>query len=192
MEFFKIRRAEKKDACDIARVRITGWRQSYKDIVPDALLAKLSEEADRQRVEQALSDPANKTLRFVVELDGEIVGMGACGKARDQIDDKRGEVFAIYLLDDAKRQGIGQNFMREMAEQLEANGYTSLQVNVLERNTPARRFYEKLGGKMAKTGVFEYEGFKLPDVTYVWSDIKALSKNPPSFSEANDLAKPKI
>src|SRR3954467_13375035 len=112
MEFFKIRRAEMKDACDIARVRITGWKQSYIDIVPDALLAKLSEEADRARVEEALADKASKTMRFVVELDDKIIGMGACGKARGTEDaDKRGEVYAIYLLDDAKRQGIGQNFM---------------------------------------------------------------------------------
>jgi hypothetical protein len=33
MESFKIRRAEPKDAKDIAYVRITGWKQSYKGIV---------------------------------------------------------------------------------------------------------------------------------------------------------------
>lgn len=177
MESFKIRRAEVKDACDIARVRITGWKQSYKDIVPGGLLEKLNVEADQKRVELAIADRNNKTLRFVVENEGRIVGMGACGKGRDSLDEKRGEVYAIYLLDEAKRQGIGQNFMREMAEQLAANGYTSLQVNVLEQNTPARRFYEKLGGKLAKTGLFKFEGFELPDVTYVWGDIQKLVKD---------------
>ena len=176
MESFKIRRAEVKDACDIARVRITGWKQSYKDIVPGGLLDKLNIEADQKRVELALGDKNNKTLRFVVEDGGKIIGMGACGKGRESLDEKRGEVYAIYLLDEAKRQGIGANFMREMAEQLAANGYTSLQVNVLEQNTPARRFYEKLGGKLVKNGLFKFEGFELPDVTYVWDRIETLIK----------------
>ena len=174
MEYFTIRRAEVKDAPDIARVRITGWKQSYKGIVPDVLLAKLDMEADRARVEQGLTDPANKTLRFVLELDKKIVGIGACGKARDAEDPKRGEVYAIYLLDEAKRQGLGANFMREMAEALAANGYESLQLNVLKQNVPARKFYEKLGGKLEGNGVFKFEGVELPDVMYVWEDIRNL------------------
>lgn len=178
MEFFTIRRAELKDAGDIARVRITAWKQSYKDIIPGALLAKLDIDKDRARLQQTFADPNNKSFRFVVELDEKIVGMGACGAARGSADPKRGEVYAIYLLDEAKGQGIGRNFMREMAEVLEANGYTSLQVNVLENNKAARDFYEALGGKCSGSGMFKYEGFELPDVTYVWDDIQTLSLSP--------------
>jgi ribosomal protein S18 acetylase RimI-like enzyme len=175
MESFKIRRAELKDADDIATVRITGWRQSYNGLMPDALLAKLSIEDDKKRVRAAFADKESKTLRFVAELEGKIIGMGACGKARDGKDDKRGEIYAIYLLNEAKGQGIGRNFMREMVEQLQANGFESLQVRVLENNAAARRFYEKLGGRLSGTGVFEYDGFKMSDVTYTWDDIKTLT-----------------
>jgi ribosomal protein S18 acetylase RimI-like enzyme len=176
MESFKIRRAEAKDADDLARVRITGWRQSYKGMMPDALLDKLDIDADAKRLRTAFADPDNKSLRFVVELEGKIVGMGACGKARDVADDKCGEVYAIYLLDEAKGQGIGRNFMREMVEVLQANGFESLQLRVLEKNEPARKFYEKLGGRVAGKGIFKYDGFDLPDVTYVWTDIEDMIK----------------
>lgn len=176
MESFKIRRAEVKDAHDIARVRITGWRQSYKGMMPDELLNKLDIEADAKRLREAFADRENKSLRFVVELDGKIVGMGACGRARNAEDDKCGEVYAIYLLDEAKGQGIGRNFMREMVEVLQANGYESLHIRVLESNEPARKFYEKLGGRVAENGVFKYDGFEMADVTYVWPDIGAMVK----------------
>ncbi|MEZ0224654.1 MAG: N-acetyltransferase family protein [Alphaproteobacteria bacterium] len=175
MESFKIRRAEAKDADDIAYVRITGWRQSYKGMMPDELLGKLDIAADAQRLRAAFTDKENQALRFVVEQDGKITGMGACGKARNTADDKCGEVYAIYLLNEAKGQGIGKNFMREMVEVLQANGFESLQVRVLESNRPARSFYEKLGGRVADHGFFEYDGFKMADVTYVWPDIKALT-----------------
>lgn len=176
MESFKIRRAEAKDAHAIATVRITGWKQSYKGMMPDELLDKLDIDADAERLREAFADRENKSLRFVVELEGKIVGMGACGKARNTEDDRCGEVYAIYLLNEAKGQGIGRNFMREMVEVLMANGYESLQVRVLESNEPARKFYEKLGGRVAGKGVFTYDGFEMPDVTYVWADIGAMIK----------------
>jgi ribosomal protein S18 acetylase RimI-like enzyme len=176
MESFKIRRAEVKDAEDIARVRLTGWRQSYKGMMPDELLGKLDIAADAQRLRAAFADPENKSLRFVVELEGKIVGMGACGKAREGADARCGEVYAIYLLEEAKGQGIGRNFMREMVEVLKANGFESLQVRVLENNAPARKFYEKLGGRVAGKGIFKYDGFEMADVTYVWTDIEEVIK----------------
>jgi ribosomal protein S18 acetylase RimI-like enzyme len=175
MDSFKIRRAEPKDAEAIARVRISGWKQSYAGIMPEALLDKLDVEADSRRVSEALSDKKNKSLRFVVESEGKIIGMGACGKAREAESPLRAEVYAIYLLEEGKRRGIGTSFMREMARVLEANGYESLQVRVLEQNATARRFYERLGGKLAGKGVFSYEGLDLPDVTYAWDDIRQIA-----------------
>lgn len=176
MKAHKIRRAKVTDAADIARVRITGWRQSYKGMMPDALLDKLDIDADTKRLREAFADKENKALRFVVEQAGKIIGMGACGKARKSEDDKRGEVYAIYLLNEAKGQGIGRDFMREMVGVLAANGFESLQVCVLESNAPARQFYEKLGGRLAGSGVFKFDGFEMADVTYVWEDIGALVK----------------
>lgn len=174
MQSFTIRRAIEEDADRIAFVRITGWKQSYAGLMPEALLSRLDMAGDAERVRMVLSDPNNHSLRFVVELDNIIVGMSACGRARGEESPNRGEVFAIYLLDEAKRKGIGQAFMREMAAAMAANGLESLQVSVLENNRPARFFYEKLGGKLQKSGVFRYEGYELPDVTYVWDDLQAL------------------
>jgi len=175
MNSINIRRASIGDADRIAFVRITGWLQSYKGLMPDALLSRLDMKADAERVRAVLRDGSNHSLRFVVEKDNIIVGMGACGRARgDEGTKGRGEVYAIYLLDEAKRQGIGEAFMRGMAKGMLAQGLVSLQVCVLENNAPARKFYEKLGGMLEKSGIFTYEGFQLPDVTYFWDDLRAL------------------
>lgn len=172
---FTIRQATIDDAAEIARVRITGWRESYAGLMPAEILAGLNIAEDEKRVRGAISDPANKSLRYVVEQNGRIVGMGACGTARGgDADVGRAEVYAIYLLNEAKRQGIGEAFMREMGAALINTGHKSLQVCVLENNAPARKFYEKLGGKQQKCGVFRFEGHELPDVTYVWADLKTL------------------
>lgn len=174
MTNYIIRKALSGDAPRIAYVRITGWHQSYKGIIPDALLDKLDIDDDETRVRAAIEDITNKSLRFVVETEGVVTGIGACGPARGGHDEKRAAVYAIYLLDETKGRGIGSAFMRHMAGALAEAGYESLEVGVLEKNETARKFYEKLGGKLKGNGIFSYEGFDLPDVTYFWDDIRVL------------------
>lgn len=171
----KIRAARTDDAQRIAYVRITGWRQSYRGMMPDILLDNLDIDADITRVQKALADPNNRSMRFVAEKDGIVIGMAACGAARGQEDVERGEVYALYLLDEVKRTGAGTLMMRHMARALEQQGMRSLQLSVLEKNTPARAFYEKLGGKLVGKGTFTFEGHALPDVTYVWERLSALA-----------------
>jgi len=178
MDEVLIRRAVKEDAHALATVRVTGWHQSYAGLMPVELLSKLSIEADRLRVEKAFADPGNKALRFVAEQHENIIGMGGCGRLRTGDIESRGEVYALYLLDDAKRKGTGRAMMEKMWEALIAEGCTSLQLSVLENNAPARAFYERLGGVLSHKGTFTYGGFELPDVTYVWEDIRQLARKP--------------
>lgn len=174
MQNFKIRTAKIEDSDHIAYVRITGWRQSYRGMMPDALLARLDVAADALRVRQYIADSGSQSLRYVVEQNGAITGMAACGPARGDDMPNGGEVYAIYLLDSAKRQGIGERLMRHMAAALHEKRLTALKVCVLKQNALARKFYEKLGGQLSGEGVFTYEGHELPDVTYTWPDITAL------------------
>lgn len=178
MDDVLIRRAVKEDAHAVATVRVIGWHQSYAGLMPAPLLSKLSIEADKQRVEKAMGDPDNRALRFVAEQHKNIIGMGVCGKLRAGDIEGRGEVYALYLLDDAKRKGTGRAMMQTMAQALMDEGCTSLQLSVLENNAPARAFYDRLGGVVMHKGLFSYEGYELPDVTYVWNDIRQLVRKP--------------
>lgn len=178
MDGVLIRRAVKEDAQALATVRVIGWQQSYAGLMPPELLSKLSIEADRQRVEKAFADRDNKALRFVAEQHKNVIGMGVCGPERNGKMPARGEVYALYLLDEAKRRGTGRAMMEKMSAALIDAGFTSLQLSVLENNTPARVFYERLGGVLLHKGVFTYGGFELPDVTYVWEDIRLLAQKP--------------
>ncbi|MEZ0260394.1 MAG: N-acetyltransferase family protein [Alphaproteobacteria bacterium] len=173
-----IRRAVKEDAQALATVRVIGWHQSYAGLMPVELLSKLSIDADRMRIEKAFADPENRALRFVAEQHKNIIGMGVCGRLRMGEIEGRGEVYALYLLAEAKRKGTGRAMMEKMAQALMDEGCTSLQLSVLENNAPARAFYEKLGGVLMRKGFFKYEGFELPDVTYVWDDIQQLARKP--------------
>jgi hypothetical protein len=53
---------------------------------------------------------------------------------------------------------------------------TSLVIAVLDANTPARQFYEALGGRVVGEGKFEDEGMTLREVVYGWEDIRTLAE----------------
>jgi GNAT superfamily N-acetyltransferase len=58
-----------------------------------------------------------------------------------------GELYAIYLLDLAQRQGLGTLLVQHFVRELRARGFGSMAVWVLAPN-PFKKFYEVLGGKV--------------------------------------------
>ena len=83
------------------------------------------------------------------------------------------ELYAIYLLDAAKRRGVGKAMLAQTAAWLEAQDFKSMLVWVLSQNT-ATKFYEKIGGKKFETRIIEI-GKPLEEVSYGWDDLSELA-----------------
>jgi len=75
-----IRKAEPKDAYGIARVRVNGWRTTYRGIVPADFLLKLGSNAIEwsEKVRSALAK--REVEGFVATVDEEIVGFVLYGE----------------------------------------------------------------------------------------------------------------
>jgi ribosomal protein S18 acetylase RimI-like enzyme len=101
--------------------------------------------------------------------DGEIVGFARGAPIRSENADGLGteaEIFAIYLLDKVKRQGIGRRLMAGVLDHLSQHGLHSVGLWVLKDNLPARRFYEALGGKVGPEQSFDLRGQMVAEVAY--------------------------
>ena len=72
-------------------------------------------------------------------------GLISGGYARQADDIYDGEIYALYVLRNYQRQGIGTQLMLALATALNRNDIYSMLVWVLEHN-PCRRFYERLNG----------------------------------------------
>jgi GNAT superfamily N-acetyltransferase len=167
-----IRAARMEDAGAIAHVHVESWRTTYTGIVPDAYLAGLDETLRTQLWREWL---AGETLVFVAEWNGRVVGFANGGKNREPVEACDAELYAIYLLKDAQKRGIGAGLLRAMANALLERNFKSMAVWVLEQNR-SRSFYEKAGAHMAMSKVIEIGGTKLMDVAYAWSDLNTLAK----------------
>jgi len=172
----RIRRALPSDAPEIARVHVESWRSTYVGIVPDDYLTSL-DRSERERVwSRLIADETQITYLVENSRDG-IVGFLSGGPAR--IDDIPyvGELYAIYLLEQYQRQGIGRRLVGELCAWLLSRDLTSMYVWVLEEN-PSRRFYESLGGIEFRRQTLTIGGLELAEVAYGWDDISILASTP--------------
>jgi ribosomal protein S18 acetylase RimI-like enzyme len=166
----RIRDAVEADVEGIATVHVQGWRESYKGFLRPEALAGLSVEERMQMWRGALAGPEPRAKLLVAETDdSEIVGFIRGGPIRAIGPDLLGteaEIFAIYLLEKVKRQGIGRGLMAGVFEHLAAHGFRSVGLWVLKDNLAARRFYEILGGTAGPEQSFDLRGQMVTEVAY--------------------------
>jgi len=166
-----IRAATEHDTVAISHVHVQSWRTTYAGIVPEEYLATLNE--------------ANRALLwrewltrdipvYIADLDGEIVGFISGGAIREPVQTYDAELYAIYLLEQAQRRGIGTALLKELAESLLSKGFTSMIVWVLETN-PRRNFYVKSSAQIVTTKDIEIGGVMLLEVSYGWPELQALT-----------------
>ena len=172
----RIREAVPEDAGPMAKVHIDTWRTAYAGIVPSEHLAGLSYERREAVWVQILTRDQPAQCNFVAEtVGGEIVGFAGGGPEREGDSTHRGELYAIYLLREHQRGGIGRRLACAVARGLLCAGFDSMLLWVLEENHTARRFYESLGGVKVGRKAIEIGGTDLVEVSYGWSDITGLA-----------------
>lgn len=164
----RVRKAVLNDSAGIARVQVDSWRTTYRGIIPDSFLDRLSYKKQRKLW--------NEGIRlhhvFVAEnRQGEIVGFVSGGPNRfPDLSDAEAEIFAIYLLQDYQRQGIGKQLLKPLVEEFRRVNWNSVMVLALEDN-PAKMFYERIGATKIGTTEVEIEGKKLKEAIYVWKGL---------------------
>jgi len=166
----RIRDAVEADVEGIAKAHVQGWRESYKDFLAPEALAGLSVEERMQIWHRALAEPEPRARLLVAETDdGEIVGFIRGGPIRGNgggLLATEAEIYAIYLLDRVKRQGIGSRLMAGVFDHLAAHGIRSVGLWVLKDNLPARSFYETLGGTAGPEQSFDLRGQMVTEIAY--------------------------
>lgn len=170
-----IRDGHEADAAAIARVHVDTWRATYTGIIPDSFLDNLSYERSEAFWRDHLSTPAG--IVCVAENDeSQIVGFATGGQEREGNTQYQGEVYAIYLLAEYQRQGIGRQLIVAIARQLMEHGIYSMLIWVLADN-PSRAFYETLGGQPVYDKEITVGGATFVEVAYAWQDIRPLADN---------------
>lgn len=169
-----IRLAALRDASAIARVHVSAWQTAYRGIIPDAFLDSMDLDARTAAWIERLQDAEKRACIFVAEVDGAVVGFAAGGAERDGVAGFDGELYAIYLLAEHRRAGLGRALTNAVARCLFDNGNVAMLVWVLAANGAARRFYEALGGQPVSEKMATLAAGVFGEVSYGWPDLAAL------------------
>lgn len=168
-----LRPATADDAFAVATVHVAAWRETYRGLVPDALLDGLSVErrADiwaRGAERVTLAEGPDGLAGFVATGPQEDEGLRQAGYG--------GEVLALYVLRRHQRQGIGRRLLAAAATALDQSGLEGAALWVLATNTPARDFYAALGAETVGERTEVHAGASLLEVACGWCDLSALTR----------------
>ena len=174
-----IRAANPADAGLIARVHVDSWRTTYEGVVPSEYLAGLSYRERESLWNEALTTDKLAMSILVAEKDGgNVVGFASAGPERDGNSTYKGELYAVYLLQEHQTLGLGRRLVSAVAKRLLACGINSMLLWVLKDNRRACRFYESLGGERVGRKTVAIGDADLEEVSYGWSDIAGLVVGP--------------
>lgn len=139
-----LRAANQSDIRAIAEVHVGSWRSTYVGQVPQSYLDELSVPKREIAWKEALANSEHQII--VSEENEKLQGFVSFGPSRDPDSDTAvGEIYAIYLLEEYKGQGVGQSLWSEAIRSLKLNSYSEVTVWVLDTNSVARKFYERNG-----------------------------------------------
>ncbi len=179
----RLREANLSDVAAMAQVMVDTFLIAHRGQIPEEVWQWRQKEwtyaVSAQGWERALRDIADGTSPrecvYVAAGDaGEILGLAMGIPTEKAANGGIGEICALYVHPDHRRQGVGRRLVAAVAARLAQRGFTSLQIGCLKANAPARQFYEALGGQIVAEREVEDAGFRLPEVVYGWPDIKTL------------------
>lgn len=170
-----IRRATPQDAQALGRVHVQAWRESYPGIVPQAVLDAQDPAARTALWQRVIA--AGEDVWLAHGEGGALLGFANAGPQREpELLPFPGEIYAIYLLQQAKGRGLGRALMAAAARGLLARGIGAASLWVLEGNAAAQGFYAALGGRVVLRRPFpppaEWEG---TEAAFAWDSLAALA-----------------
>jgi ribosomal protein S18 acetylase RimI-like enzyme len=170
----RIRSASEEDIPAIARVHVESWKMAYRGIVADSFLDGLSYPKHEARHQRLMSQVG--AIYFVAEMPGDgIVGFLSGGPEPSGDLGFPAELYAIYMLEEHRRHGIGLALVRQWAARLRQVDMNSALVWVLAENTPAKAFYERLGARYLRESTIEIGHVPLRELAYGWDDLSAIT-----------------
>jgi GNAT superfamily N-acetyltransferase len=164
-----VRPAQVADADAIARVHVASWRTTYRGLLPDDFLDSLDAKTYAERWSRILAEGSSRV--YVASGGDEVVGFASGGRERAGESGFAGELYAIYVLQEAQGGGHGRRLVEAVVGGLRELGLPDMIVWVLRDNAGARQFYERLGGVYVRTQPITIGPALLQEVSYGWRSL---------------------
>ncbi len=168
-----IRSANQLDIPFIGRAYASAWREAYRGLVPEPVLATLAQ-ADPARQWRDCRRSGDCDL-LVADVNGEIAGFVASGPARDPLLGADAEIYGVYVLKRFQFRGIGSRLMGAAATTAEIRGTPSVGLWVARDDVAALAFFRALGGAVGMARINSMPGRSYIEMAVMWEAVSDLT-----------------
>ena len=162
----KIREATTADIPDIAKIHVAGWHGAYGGIVDQGYLDEFTVEMRIEKWKEHFDKGESNAL--LAHVDGEAVGFVDYGSLKTPPAGMSkirplysSEIYALYLMPEFYRQGVGTALIKEA-------------VGKLKDNKRGCSFYDSIGGQRVGKKIIEIGPTKAKEVCYGWRDTSMI------------------
>lgn len=142
-----IEKAKKEYSLEILTVNKKGWFQAYKNIVDTQEMEEHFEYKFSDEGMQRFTNYIGKAENFYVALDKQnkkivaYIDFGMC--KWDENYKQYGEIYAIYVLPEYQRYGIGKTLLNFAVNYFTKNNVNTILLTTFKKNTIGLNFYKK-------------------------------------------------
>ena len=163
------REAAVADIPQVAGVHVESWQKSFRGIVPQDYLDKISVENRILQFHRGFEQKYFYKMFVAESPETGVVGFADFGRSHGE-NKSEANLYAIYFLPEFQRKGIGGSLLRLCQKEMLKHGFKSMSLDALEES-PYRNFYEKMGGKLVGTGTHTLGDIEFKTVVYRWEDL---------------------
>jgi GNAT superfamily N-acetyltransferase/predicted nuclease of restriction endonuclease-like (RecB) superfamily len=164
-----IRESTLSDASEVAAIHVKAWQESYKNIIEEHYLQNISFSDRLELRNKILNNNDPNQIHWVAVYEEKIIGFCDAGPAFENTADYFGEIYAIYLLEEFKRCGIGQRLLQAAHKFLSQKKLLPYVAWVLKDNPSGCAFYKKNGGILSGEKIEEIGNKLYSEVAYILS-----------------------
>jgi GNAT superfamily N-acetyltransferase len=154
----------------IAEIKVRNWKDTYGPLMPPEVLRPFLDPVGQlDDVRQSVAS-ADAILLVAEDHTGNVIGFSLA--FLDHGSDPWLE--SLHVHPDFQSRGAGTLLMRATARELRSRGHSTLRLGVVEGNTEAERFYERLGGLDAGCEPTSWANGVMHHI-YRWPNLDALA-----------------
>lgn len=152
---YDIRKTTFEDLEQLTYVNINSWRESYAYIIDPITIANLNTKESLEKRKLFFTNNPY-IISYVATYKNIIVGFCEGGPLRehpfrnknDKVKEKaKGEIFALYILNEHKGKNLGTTLVEKVANDLHQQNLIPFAIFALKDNIAGCQFYKKLDGQ---------------------------------------------
>ena len=155
-----IRKAKLGDEKILAYIQAESWKSAFANIISAEDMEKCTAIVKTEAMYENVLKSSYAEIS-ILEIDSKPHCIAAWSKARNPQFSDCAELICIHSLSENWGKGYGSMMMNHIIDEIKNSGYNSVLLWVFEKNTRARRFYEKHGFELTDNTQISYDAVEV-------------------------------